>query len=119
MKVALLSTFLVCLASLASGETINSLSTHTNCCLSRSLDDDGHVDWLPGQTDTFAGEGGLLECSGYEIGAPPFTVTLFHDGSDGLTLDWIEVSTLQRVQRCNVGTDLDGHAFFKATCQDV
>ena len=96
MKVALLSTFLVCLASLASGETINSLSTHTNsclfcgmvegvgyltakvrqmsqnnrdlvnssqvcgstdCCLSRSLDDDGHVDWLPGQTDTFAGEG--------------------------------------------------------------
>ena len=33
----------------------------------------------------------LLECSGYEIGAPPFTVTLFHDGSDGLTLDWVEV----------------------------
>ena len=29
----------------------------TDCCLSRSLDDDGHVDWLPGQTDTFAGEG--------------------------------------------------------------
>ena len=97
MKVALLSVFLVCLASLAAGETINSLSTHTNsclfcgmvegvgyitakvrqmientrvlkmissqvcgstdCCLSRSLDADGHVDWLPGQTDTFAGEG--------------------------------------------------------------
>ena len=96
MKVALLSIFLVCLASLAAGETINSLSTHTNsclfcgmvegvgyltakvkmdksrlrdsktafqvcgstdCCLSRSLDADGHVDWLPGQTDTFAGEG--------------------------------------------------------------
>ena len=33
MKVALLSTFLVCLASLAAGETINSLSTHTNSCL--------------------------------------------------------------------------------------
>merc|ERR1712154_298999 len=87
MKVALLSIFLVCLAA---GETINSLSTHTNsclfcgmvegvgyltakvcgstdCCLSRSLDADGHVGWLPGQTDTFAGEGALLECSGYEI----------------------------------------------------
>ena len=33
MKVALLSTFLVCLASLSTGETINSLSTHTNSCL--------------------------------------------------------------------------------------
>ena len=33
----------------------------------------------------------LLECSDYEIGAPPFTVTAFHDGTDGLTLDWIEV----------------------------
>ena len=33
MKVALLSVFLVCLASLAAGETINSISTHTNSCL--------------------------------------------------------------------------------------
>ena len=33
MKVALLSTFLVCLTSLAAGETINSISTHTNSCL--------------------------------------------------------------------------------------
>ena len=33
MKVALISTFLVCLASLSTGETINSLSTHTNSCL--------------------------------------------------------------------------------------
>lgn len=33
MKVALLSTFLVCLAGLAAGETINSISTHTNSCL--------------------------------------------------------------------------------------
>ena len=34
---------------------------------------------------------GLLECANYEIGAPPFTATLFHDGTDGLTLDWMEV----------------------------
>ena len=33
MKVALLSVFLVFLASLAAGETINSISTHTNSCL--------------------------------------------------------------------------------------
>ena len=33
----------------------------------------------------------LGECSDYEIGAPTFTVTVFHDGTDGLTLDWIEV----------------------------
>ena len=33
MKVALLSTFLVCLAPLVPGEMINSLATHTNSCL--------------------------------------------------------------------------------------
>ena len=33
MKVALFSVFLVCLGSLAAGESINSISTHTNSCL--------------------------------------------------------------------------------------
>ena len=32
-----------------------------------------------------------LECYQYSIGEPPFTVTAFHDGTDALTLDWIEV----------------------------
>ena len=27
----------------------------SDCCLSRSLDSDGSVDWLPGATDTFQG----------------------------------------------------------------
>ena len=27
----------------------------TDCCLSRSLDSDGSVDWLPGAIDTFQG----------------------------------------------------------------
>merc|ERR1719189_2960736 len=57
----------------------------TDCCLSRSLDSDGSIDWLPGAIDTFQGSNEMLECSDYEIGAPPFTVTAFHDGSDGLT----------------------------------
>ena len=27
----------------------------TDCCLSRSLDSDGSIDWLPGATDIFQG----------------------------------------------------------------
>ena len=63
-----------------------------DCCLSRSLDSDGHVDWLIGQTDTFAGAAEMGECADYEIGQPPFSATLFHDGSDGLELEWLEVT---------------------------
>ena len=33
----------------------------------------------------------LLECADYDVGAGPFTLTAFHDGVDGLTIDWIEV----------------------------
>jgi hypothetical protein len=34
----------------------------------------------------------MLECDQYSIGEPPFTVSVFHDGTDAITLDWIEVS---------------------------
>merc|ERR1719228_1494368 len=71
----------------------------TDCCLSRSLDND-NLNWIPGQTDTFTGEGSLLECADYELGSGPFTLTAFHDGLDGLTLDWIEVRTDVRTVMC-------------------
>ena len=35
----------------------------------------------------------LLECADYEVGSGPFTLTAFHDGVDGLTIDWIEVKS--------------------------
>ena len=35
----------------------------------------------------------LLECPDYEVGSGPFTLTAFHDGVDGLTIDWIEVKS--------------------------
>ena len=44
----------------------------------------------------------LLECSDYEIGAPPFTVTAFHDGTDGLTLDWIEVRIGREINQSEI-----------------
>ena len=75
-----LLTSLLVLASLAClrAERINSISTKTSdclfcgmvegvgyltvkvcgstdCCLSRSLDSDGSIDWLPGAIDTFQG----------------------------------------------------------------
>ena len=36
----------------------------------------------------------ILECDGYEIGAAPFSISAFHDGTDGLTLSWVEVSNV-------------------------
>merc|ERR1719219_339254 len=117
-KCGLLVSLLV-LSSLAClrAERINSISTKTSdCCLSRSLDSDGSIDWLPGAIDNFQGPNEILECSDYEIGAPPFTVTAFHDGSDGLTLDWIEINTIERTARCQIDVNLDSHSFFKAPC---
>merc|ERR1711892_579473 len=86
----------------------------SSCCLSRSLDSDG-INWIPGQTDTFQGEG-ILECSDYEIGAAPYSITAFHDGPDGLTIAWIEVRTEMRTVRCQMDSKLDDHNFVKADC---
>ena len=63
MKVALISTFLVCLASLSTGETINSLSTHTNSCLFCGMVEG--VGYLTAKVRAEANDGeyqGLNEC---------------------------------------------------------
>merc|ERR1712121_485389 len=103
--------FLLCLILPAMGEKVQQVNTHTSscfscgmiegtsyltvkicggsdCCLSRSLDNDD-INWIPGQTDRFHGPESLLECADFEVGAGPFYLTAFHDGPDGLTLDWI------------------------------
>merc|ERR1712071_34054 len=85
----------------------------SGCCLSRSLDND-NLNWLPGQTDAFSGAGSLLECADFEVGAGPFTLTAFHDGPDGLTLDLIEVRTEVRTVECYIDHKLDDHAFVKS-----
>merc|ERR1711874_179518 len=137
MKLLLLSC-LLSLLSHSSAESVQAVSTHTrscfscgmiegtgyltvqicgstDCCLSRSLNND-NINWLPGQTDTFTGEGSLLECADYELGAGPFTLTAFHDGVDGLTLDWIDVRTDVRTVRCHIDHKLDDHDFVKSYC---
>merc|ERR1712179_706735 len=38
-----------------------------DCCLSRSLDNEGELNWLPGQTDHFTGWSSLRECADYEL----------------------------------------------------
>merc|ERR1711892_189405 len=135
-----LSTFLIlcALQGMARSEQIQTISTHTHscftcgmieeasfltlkvcgstdCCLSRSLDND-NINWIPGQTDSYSGRGSLEECAFYEIGNAPYTVTAFHDGSDGLELDWIEVTTNLRSVRCPVDQKFDDHQFLKFTC---
>merc|ERR1712126_14463 len=87
------STLCLLLVEQSLAEKINSIATHTSdcifcgmvegvgyltvkvcgstdCCLSSSLGTNDHVDWLPGNTDTFAGDG-LLECAKNESGVIP------------------------------------------------
>merc|ERR1719362_1838791 len=87
----------------------------SSCCLSRSLDNDS-INWIPGQTDVFTGPDNLLECADYEVGSGPFTLTAFHDGVDGLTIDWIEVETDSRTVKCYIDHKLDDHSFVKSHC---
>ena len=87
----------------------------------------------------------LQECADYEVGAGPFTLTAFHDGVDGLTIDWIEVGskpkkrevpiaghqnlyeddkdmlllkveTDARTVKCYIDHKLDDHSFVKSHC---
>merc|ERR1711890_64916 len=130
--------FLLCLTLPAMGERVQQVTTKTSscfscgmiegtsyltvkicgrgdCCLSRSLDNDD-LNWLPGQTDRFHGPESLLECADFEVGSGPFDLTAFHDGPDGLTLDWIEVRTEMRTVRCHIDHKLDDHSFVKSHC---
>merc|ERR1711874_115870 len=136
-KMFVLLSFFLSSFFLVSGERVQSIATHTgscftcgmvegagyvtvqvwgstDCCLSRSLDSDG-INWIFGQTDTFSGED-ILECDGYEIGAPPISISVFHDGTDGISLDWVEVRTDMRSVRCDLDSKLDDHNFLKASC---
>merc|ERR1712002_250081 len=140
MKIFLTFVFLSMAVNFCKAERVNSISTHTqdclfcgmvegvgyltlkvcgstDCCLTRTLDSDG-IDWMPGSTDTFQGSE-LAECSNYEIGYPPFSVSLFHDDTDGLTLDWVEVNTLESRARCDVGVNLDAHSYVKSPCYNI
>merc|ERR1711934_331032 len=88
----------------------------TSCCLSRSLDND-NINWIPGQTDSFTGPENLLECANYEVGSSPFYVTAFHDGVDGLRLDYLEVLfTSGATIRCDIRDEMDDHEFLKLKC---
>ena len=49
----------------------------SDCCLSRSLDSDGSVDWLPGATDTFQG-------TKYDIALPSQDLEGYLEGVLGL-----------------------------------
>merc|ERR1712223_1262680 len=94
-----------------------------SCCLSRSLDND-NINWIPGQTDAFTGPEqsfrNLLECANYEVGSGPFSVTAFHDGVDGLRLDYLEVLFTSGAQiRCDMGNEMDDHEFLKLSCHHV
>merc|ERR1719244_2050378 len=115
MKSLLLLNIFLIFSSSCLAERVRTVRTHTRCCFSRSLDNDS-INWIPGQTDVFTGPENLEECADYEVGAGPFTLTAFHDGVDGLTIDWIEVETDARTVKCYIDHKLDDHSFVKSHC---
>ncbi len=34
----------------------------------------------------------LWECDNYDVGPGPFSMTLYHDGTDGITMEWVKVN---------------------------
>merc|ERR1712110_594480 len=134
----LLSVLSILVFSVARAERIQSISTHTDscfscgmlvetgyaavkvcgssdCCLTPSLNND-HINWIPGQTDVFF-EDQILECENFDIGQPPFSIVLYHDGTDALTLSYIEVRTDARTVRCSDLKKVDDHSYIRSGCQ--
>ena len=49
-------------------------------------------------------------------GAGPMAISVFHEGSDGLKLDYVEVGTDSRIVHCPIGVKLDNGEFYSTKC---
>merc|ERR1712226_1243814 len=73
-----------------------------------------------GQIDDFSGDDMLEDCYNYSLSQlsnpADLDITVYHEGSDGGALDWIEVSTNKATIRCTLGAFLDGFSNQKGYC---
>jgi len=73
-----------------------------------------------GQIDDFSGDDMLEDCYNYSLSQlsnpADLDITVYHEGSDGGALDWIEVSTNKATVRCTLGAFLDGFSNQKGYC---
>merc|ERR1712038_1240667 len=73
-----------------------------------------------GQLDDFTGKA-LETCDNYSLSQlnnpSDLDVTVYHEGSDGAQLDWIEISTNTMTVQCTLGMFMDGFSNQKGLCQ--
>merc|ERR1711910_13290 len=73
-----------------------------------------------GQLDDFTGQE-LEDCNNYSLSQlsnpSDLDVTVYHEGSDGAQLDWIEISTNTMTVQCTLGMFMDGFSNQKGLCQ--
>ena len=87
-----------------------------NCCSIQALDNDD-LNFVPGGTDVFIGAD-LGDCYDYYLGSAsePLKVTLYHVGSDAVTLDLVMIETTTRYANCWIESELDDDDIFKTEC---
>merc|ERR1719468_1490502 len=70
-----------------------------------------------GQIDNYSGGHMLEGCFNYNLSnassASDMTLTVYHEGSDGGQLDWVEIHTDNRSARCPMGFWLDTFSSMK------
>merc|ERR1712029_709226 len=81
------------------------------CCSIVNIADFDSEMFNEGQIDNYTGEYQLEGCFNYNLSginsAAGFGLTVYHEGSDGGQLDWVEVTTERTTIRCPLGFWMD------------
>ena len=77
------------------------------CCSVVNIADFDSEMFNQGQTDNYVGENQLEDCFNYNLdkisSEADLGLTIYHEGSDGGQLDWVEIHTDSRHVRCPMG----------------
>merc|ERR1739838_448852 len=79
--------------------------------------------FVEGQVDNYSGERQLETCYNYRLDrltvtdhflTEEFSLTLYHEGTDGGQLDWLDIITDIATIRCTLGQWMDEHTIVRA-----
>jgi len=87
------------------------------CCFTFRLDNSEN-NFSRGKYDEFTGPATLGECDGFDLsdGTGSLQIGLYHEGTDGLLLDYAEILTDNRLVYCSVGYELDDDQYSQIIC---
>eukprot|EP00092_Neocalanus_flemingeri_P103033 GFUD01131811.1.p1 GENE.GFUD01131811.1~~GFUD01131811.1.p1 ORF type:complete len:166 (-),score=35.95 GFUD01131811.1:19-516(-) len=88
------------------------------CCSIVNIGDFDSNMFTEGVLDNYVGDHQLEDCFNYSLdkvtSPADLGLTVYHEGSDGGQLDWIEVTTEHSTVRCVLGYWMDGFSSFDA-----